>query len=316
MRNRMSFPPGRLIGSIAAFLFLVGNQSGTFAGSDGGNRLYWTEVEINQIASSPELLALGKKTYETRCSACHGQSGTGDGAAAPYLLTKPRDFSKAQFKLRTTMDFPTDEDLFRTITVGFPAYAMPEFSYLSEEERWGLVYYVKYLGQEASRKAREGKLIKERLGLDPESIGPEEEAEHGTRLTKLRELAAEIAGYRFESEEPARETEPIGASPAAIELGRKAYVDMGCVKCHGETGHADGPSAETLVDDENRRIWARDFALSGWYFKAGDRPEDLVRVLITGMPGTPMPSFDLGSSRDAELWNLAHYVRFLATEED
>lgn len=316
MRSRTNLPARRLIGSFASFLFLVGYQVGTFAEPEGTGRRYWTEVEANTIPSSPELLALGRKTYETRCSACHGQSGTGDGAAAPYLLTKPRDFSKAQFKLRSTMDFPTDEDLFRTITVGFPAYAMPEFGYLGEEERWGLVYYIKHLGRDAFRRVGESQMIEERLGLDPEAISPDEEAEHGKKLTEIRELAAEIAEYRFESEEPAREIDPVGVSPTTLELGRKAYVKLGCVKCHGETGHADGPSAATLVDSENRRIWARDFALSGWYFKAGDRPEDIVRVLITGMPGTPMPSFDLGSSHDAELWNLAHYIRFLATQEN
>src|SRR3970282_1954049 len=38
---------------------------------------------------------------------------------------------------------PTDVDLFRTISRGMPGSAMPSWGHLTEEERWGLVHYVK-----------------------------------------------------------------------------------------------------------------------------------------------------------------------------
>jgi mono/diheme cytochrome c family protein len=80
------------------------------------------------------------------------------------------------------------------------------------------------------------------------------------------------------------------ATPAAIEEGRSVYRLLGCAKCHGATGEADGPSASTLVDDWGDKIRVHNFVKSG-KFKCGGEPRDLYRTLHTGMNGSPMPSF-------------------------
>ncbi len=96
------------------------------------------------LASSPDLLALGKKTFEKECIACHGPAGNGEGDAAYLLYPRPRDFTSGQFRIISTWDgVPTDEDLFRTISRGMPGSAMPSWAHLPEETRWGLVHYVK-----------------------------------------------------------------------------------------------------------------------------------------------------------------------------
>ncbi|MBI4560493.1 MAG: cytochrome c, partial [Candidatus Rokubacteria bacterium] len=98
--------------------------------------------------ASPELLALGKRVYEKQCAACHGFDGRGEGEAAYLLYPKPRDFTAGKFALVSTWDrVPTDEDLFRTISRGMPGSAMPSWAHLSEEERWGLVHYLKSFAQ-------------------------------------------------------------------------------------------------------------------------------------------------------------------------
>src|SRR4029434_10152202 len=48
------------------------------------------------------------------------------------------------------------------------------------------------------------------------------------------------------------------ATKESIDLGKKLYVDTGCVRCHGNLGRGDGPSAPTLVDDWQRSIRAAD----------------------------------------------------------
>ncbi len=96
--------------------------------------------------ATEEMVQAGEKTYKRRCFFCHGEEGLGDGPVADYLDPRPRDFSIGMYKLRTTVSgaLPTDEDLFRTVTRGIPGTAMPSWGpYLTEMERWQVVYYIK-----------------------------------------------------------------------------------------------------------------------------------------------------------------------------
>jgi hypothetical protein len=77
---------------------------------------------------------------------------------------------------------------------------------------------------------------------------------------------------------------------ATVELGKKLYVDNGCVKCHGTLGRADGPSSPTLTDELNRPIRPADLS-QPWTFRGGPSREDIFRTMSTGFNGTPMPSF-------------------------
>lgn len=309
-RRRSTFHAAAIIGAIVVIW-----QAGMNASSEGVEsvveRLYWADVNMNKIPESPELLALGRTTYGQRCVGCHGQSGLGNGPAAAYLLTKPRDFSEGQFKLRTTMDFPTDEDLYRTITVGFPAYSMPHFTYLPEELRWGLVYYVKQLGRQGFQRQMAKRLAQDELDVDLDSLTPGQEAELKERIAEIREESADIADFLFEPDRMVELPEPMPATAANLQRGKEVYSELECNKCHGDAGHGDGPSAQELTDDKGRQIWPRDFAMNGWYFKGGERPGDIFRVLLTGMPGTPMPSYDMGVDSYNDLWNLSHYIRTL-----
>src|SRR5437016_2188428 len=71
-------------------------------------------------------LKRGEDYYGDVCSPCHGATGEGDGPVSKYLRVKPRDFTRAQFKFRSTASgqLPLDVDLFRTITGGLPNTAM------------------------------------------------------------------------------------------------------------------------------------------------------------------------------------------------
>ena len=100
-------------------------------------------------AAAEDEVGLGQKVYEVRCMHCHGIEGKGDGAAAPFLDPKPRDFTRGQFKIRSTMSgfLPTDDDLFKTVSEGMPGTSMPAWKeLLSEEERREVVDYIKTLG--------------------------------------------------------------------------------------------------------------------------------------------------------------------------
>ncbi len=96
-------------------------------------------------ASSSTELARGLELYEAHCEVCHGSEGDGEGAAAHLLFPKPRDFTRAYFKIRSTASgsLPTDEDLIATVTQGMPGSAMPSFEWLPEDDRRALVAAVK-----------------------------------------------------------------------------------------------------------------------------------------------------------------------------
>jgi cytochrome c oxidase cbb3-type subunit 2 len=91
---------------------------------------------------------------------------------------------------------------------------------------------------------------------------------------------------------------------AAVARGREIYIQGGCPECHGDAGLGNGPSAASLSvppADLTRRP-----------LKSGPSPRDIVKTVVTGLDGTPMPSSDLMFS-DADVWALAYYIESLAT---
>jgi mono/diheme cytochrome c family protein len=103
------------------------------------------------------------------------------------------------------------------------------------------------------------------------------------------------------------------SSPESIELGKKLYVETGCVKCHGNLGRGDGPSAPTLTDDSNVPIRAANLAQS-WTFRGGSSREDIFRTMSTGFNGTPMPSFS-DSLNVEQRWAITDYIVSLSGSE-
>jgi len=95
----------------------------------------------------------------------------------------------------------------------------------------------------------------------------------------------------------------------SILRGRGVFQKMQCWQCHGPAGHGDGPAASTLVDSKDNPIRPYNFS-SGSRFKCGSTNRDLYTVFMTGLDGTPMPSFADNITPD-EAWDLVHYLRTL-----
>jgi cytochrome c oxidase cbb3-type subunit 2 len=117
---------------------------------------------------------------------------------------------------------------------------------------------------------------------------------------------------RFKSEKPG---EPINvpAEPAvtleSIKHGSELFQKLECWKCHGQEGRGDGPSASTLTDSNDQPIRPYNFA-AGSRFKCGETNHDLYKIFMTGLDGTPMPSF-ADVIKPADAWDLVHYLRTL-----
>ena len=78
------------------------------------------------------------------------------------------------------------------------------------------------------------------------------------------------------------------------------------MKCHGNLGRGDGPSAPTLKDDWDHPIRPADLTQS-WTFRGGSSREDIFRTMSTGLNGTPMPSF-IDALKPEQRWAITDYI--------
>lgn len=116
---------------------------------------------------------------------------------------------------------------------------------------------------------------------------------------------------RFEKEGPGK---PINVAPAppntkeVVAQGKRLYTEAGCVACHGEGGRGDGSSASALKDDWGWKTWPTD--LTWRPLKRGSDTRETYLTLVTGLSGTPMPSY-ASSLNGSQLWSLVYYLESL-----
>ena len=227
------------------------------------------ETETNMEAHIGKLVGHAKngaKPYRRYCIGCHGALGDGAGENAQWMDPKPRNFTVATFRCRSTPTgtLPTDDDLYATIGRGLINSNMPQWRPLSKQDRADLVAYVKHFSS---------KWVAEKPGT-PIQIPSE----------------PEVTADR-------------------IKAGQALFQKMECWKCHGVEGRGNGPSAETLTDDQNRPIKPFNFH-DERSFKCGSSDQDLYKIFMTGLDGSPMPSF-VDTIKPDEAWDLVFYLRTL-----
>ena len=225
-----------------------------------------TLAQESHIGDMVGHAADGKQQYRRYCIGCHGPMGDGNGENAQWIDPKPRDFTAATFKCRSTPTgtLPTDQDLYNSITRGFTNSNMPHWDSLPRQYRADLIAYIKTFSDRWKT---------EKPG-DPIAIPPE------TPVTIQ-----------------------------SISHGAELFQKLECWKCHGQEGRGDGPSASTLTDSNDQPIRPYNFT-SDNRSKCGRTNQDLYKIFMTGLDGTPMPSFaDVIKPEDA--WDLVHFLRTL-----
>jgi len=218
----------------------------------------------------------GRPLYETRCASCHGDLGDGNGPASIFLYPKPRDFRSGEFKLKSTLNTPaaSDSDIYRTLTHGMPGTAMPSWSFLSPDERWALVEYIKRFAKVSAPSTRDREETIEEPKLPYQAL--KSRIAQGERLFFTKGKCNDCHG------------------PSAKSLDNLP--------------HGDGQSAPYLVDDWGYPILPAD--LAGGTLKRGNSADDVYLTITAGMPGTPMPPYQ-NNLTDAERWDIAVYVSAL-----
>ena len=101
-----------------------------------------------------------------------------------------------------------------------------------------------------------------------------------------------------------------GVKKVDFKRGKELYAQLGCGSCHGNLGRGNGPSAATLTDNWSNPIRPVDLT-HGWSYRAGSTPKQIVARVMTGIDGSPMPSYADALSSKEDAWILAYYVHYL-----
>jgi mono/diheme cytochrome c family protein len=210
----------------------------------------------------------GKFLYERNCVVCHGPRGDGNGEMAAMLVPRPRSFREGMFKFRTT-----------------PYGSLPTKEDLRHTIKHGLTGTA--------------------MGMFSQFT--EEE------ITSLIEYVKSFS-RRWRKAENYAEPITLSAEPewfkemAALTThaaSGKILFQASCSACHGETADGKGPAVPALKD-----LWeqpAKPSDLRQPHLRCGDRPQDIYRVLATGLNGTPMISFD-ATLTPAQRWDIIAYL--------
>lgn len=218
----------------------------------------------------------GKIIYERSCLFCHGADGKGDGPAGWFM---------GRYAAPHPRDFTVESFKFRSTASG----DLPTDQDLFRTITQGVPGYM------------------------PSFNGFSEE-ERWSVIAYLKSF-----NPRFKEEQSAAMSipePPFPSSDASIENGRKLYVKYSCHSCHGDNGYGDGPESAlgNLKDSRGFPISAGNLSDRA-SLKNGATARDIYRSVMTGLDGTPMPSFaDSLQGKEKEAWDLVYYILSLSSE--
>lgn len=225
-------------------------------------------------AAEERLIQQGEAIYQRSCLVCHGIDGKGDGPAAYY---------NSAYSASRPRDFTVGNYKFRSTASGESPTAQDLFRILTN----GIPGYMPSFSGLSEEARWQVIAYVQQFNQDPSMLHPE--------IINLQE-----------SEIP--------SSSASIEQGRSIYVTMECQACHGMDGRGTGATtqAQDLLDNRGLPIPSTDLTFPR-SFKNGWTARDIVRTLLTGLDGTPMPSYQ-GQLQDREedVWHLANYILSLS----
>ena len=240
----------------------------------------WSLAPQGAVAQDTAVIERGAAVYASRCVICHGTEGDGKGLTGII--------HRAQQNGLVTQIYPRD------FTAGVYKFrSTPSGSLPTDEDLMRTI---------TDGISRSGMPSHNDLSLADRQA--------------VVEFIKTFSSKWQEQEVP--EPIDIGATPnfvdtaESIDRGREAYALMQCAKCHGDTGRGDGPSSGVLQDSWGDQILPFDFTSGP--LKGGDTAEAIYRTFVTGLDGTPMPSYqDAIAAEDS--WDLVSYCLALMRGE-
>lgn len=232
-------------------------------------------------------LERGKAVYDSRCVICHGDQGDGKGLIGIV--------HRAQKSGMVVTIYPRD------FTAGVFKFRSTPSGYLPTDE-------------DLMRIVTDGI---SRSGMP--SHTDVSEADRKAVIEFIKTFSK-----RWAEDEPGdpiviNEAPSLVGSRESLGRGKQVYATMQCAKCHGDTGKGDGPASADLEDSWGDKILPFDFTSGP--LKGGSSAEMIYRTFMTGLDGTPMPSYQEAMPEEQDRWDLVSYCLRLmegaaASQED
>lgn len=224
-------------------------------------------------AQDSAVLERGKAVYGSRCVICHGDQGDGKGLIGIV--------HRAQKNGLVVTIYPRD------FTAGVFKFRSTPSGFLPTDE-------------DLMRIVTEGIT---RSGMPSHTDLSQDDRRAVIEFVKT-------FSKRWQEEEPG---EPVAISSApsfvgsgeSVTRGKDVYAKMQCHQCHGDGGKGDGQASATLEDSWGDKILPFDFTSGP--LKGGSTPEMIYRTFITGLDGTPMPSYQEAMPEEQDRWDLVTY---------
>ena len=260
--------------ALVAYIQKLGTNIGDWRETFSPTRLINGASQQLSERDRQTLIGKGKQVYERRCIGCHGVNGDGRGPAARFFNIKPRDFTSGIFKFRSTSG---------------GANTLP-----SDQDLFITISH----------------------GLWGTPMPPWYKISSEDRLAVIQYIKTFSDRWQKESINPPIDIpmEP-PVTAASIANGKKSFQSI-CSLCHGNSGYGDGPAAASLTDTWGHKVTPANFTLPAGTpggVKLGHDGTHIFKTIMTGVGGTPMPSF-AESFTSSQVWDIVHYVQSLRVD--
>jgi mono/diheme cytochrome c family protein len=260
-----------------------------------------TKLELDDAT-----LLRGSRMYRQQCLHCHGLTGSGHGATAPWVNPHPRDYRMGRFKFTSSKQDegkrkPLRDDLVRTIHEGIEGSSMPTFRMLTSPEIEALASYVIHLSLRGEMEY--SLLVASFKGeLDGGMKG-------GVRdyldVIGKNWLDAQNSLIKPEVTPSANMTD--AQMKESVRNGFRLFTQQGgagCISCHTDFGR------QSAYKYDAWGTVTRPIDLTQGIYHGGRRPIDLYWRIYAGINGSGMTAFGSQvSSKD--IWDIVHFLQAL-----
>ncbi len=248
----------------------------------------------------------GASLYRQQCLHCHGLTGDGHGATAPWVNPHPRDYRLGRFKFTSSKQDegrrkPRKEDLIRTIHEGIDGSSMPTFRMLTAQDISALASYVIHLSFRGEMEY--SVLIATFKGeLDGGIKGGVSDYLEAIAKNWLSAQDSLIVPDTFP---PTNITD--AQMTESVKNGQRLFTQQGgagCISCHTDFGR------QSAYKYDAWGTVTRPLDLTQPVYRGGRRPIDLFWRIHSGINGSGMTAFGSQlSSKD--IWDIVHFVQAL-----